>query len=164
MKGVVFNLLEQVVVKKYGETTWDDLLDATALSGAYTTLGSYPDEEIEKLVAAPSDHAGRAAIGSAALVRAGSHVPLLASHYPRVFLAAQKRAVFCDERHQHHSSRSAQILCLGRAARIFRFETTAPDYGALLMGAINSARKLCALAHGFIEERAPATIMARSWR
>ena len=28
MKGVVFNLLEQVVVGKYGETVWDDLLDA----------------------------------------------------------------------------------------------------------------------------------------
>ena len=54
MKGVVFNLLEQVVVGKYGESVWDDLLDATGLSGAYTSLGSYPDEEIEKLVMAAS--------------------------------------------------------------------------------------------------------------
>lgn len=27
MKGVVFSLLEQIVVRDYGEDTWDDLLD-----------------------------------------------------------------------------------------------------------------------------------------
>ena len=52
MKGVVFNLLEQVVVREYGENVWDDLLDATGLGGAYTSLGSYPDQEMMSLVSA----------------------------------------------------------------------------------------------------------------
>jgi hypothetical protein len=50
LKGLVFNLLERVVVRNHGEAAWDDLLDATGLPGAYTSLGSYPDEEIGRLV------------------------------------------------------------------------------------------------------------------
>ena len=33
MKGVVFNLLEQVVVREYGENVWDDLLDTAGTGG-----------------------------------------------------------------------------------------------------------------------------------
>ena len=40
MKGVVFNLLEQVVVREYGENVWDDLLDATGCRAP--TLRSAP--------------------------------------------------------------------------------------------------------------------------
>ena len=39
MKGVVFNLLEQLVARDYGEDTWDALLDAGGLDGVYTSLG-----------------------------------------------------------------------------------------------------------------------------
>ena len=35
MKGIIFNLLEEVVTRIYGEDTWDQLLTATALDGAY---------------------------------------------------------------------------------------------------------------------------------
>jgi hypothetical protein len=36
MKGIIFHLLENVVVSNHGEDTWDQLLAATALEGAYT--------------------------------------------------------------------------------------------------------------------------------
>lgn len=32
----MFNLLEQLVSRDYGEDTWDDLLDEAGLDGAYT--------------------------------------------------------------------------------------------------------------------------------
>ena len=54
MKGVVFNLLEQVVTREYGEDTWDDLLDSAGLAGSYTSLGSYGDADLAKLVDAAS--------------------------------------------------------------------------------------------------------------
>jgi hypothetical protein len=44
MKGIIFNLLEEVVIRDHGADTWDELLSATCLDGAYTSLGSYPDE------------------------------------------------------------------------------------------------------------------------
>jgi glycine cleavage system aminomethyltransferase T len=45
VKGIVFNLLEEVVTRTHGEHIWDALLDAAELSGSYTSLGSYPDEQ-----------------------------------------------------------------------------------------------------------------------
>ena len=52
MKGIVFNLLEEIVREAHGEDTWDALLEAADLDGAYTSLGSYPDEDLGRLVAA----------------------------------------------------------------------------------------------------------------
>jgi hypothetical protein len=54
MKGVVFNLLEETVTRSFSANVWDDLIDASGVSGAYTSLGNYPDEEIEAPVAAAS--------------------------------------------------------------------------------------------------------------
>ena len=146
MKGVVFNLLEQVVVKKYGETTWDDLLDATELSGAYTTLGSYPDEEIEKLVGAAST---ALSLPPSEVLRwfGREAMPLLASHYPAFFSPHKSARSFVMSVNSiiHPEVRK---LYAGAGCPHFNFET-GPD-GALLMG-YNSPRKLCALAHGFIE-------------
>lgn len=146
MKGVVFNLLEQVVVKKYGDIAWDNLLEETKLSGAYTTLGSYPDEEIEKLVGA----------ASAALNMPPSEIlrwfgreamPLLASHYPAFFTPHQTARSFVMSVNSiiHPEVRK---LYAGAGCPHFHFEDGAD--GALLLG-YNSPRKLCALAHGFIE-------------
>ena len=40
---VVFNLLEEIVVREHGEETWDLLLERAGLGGVYTSLGNYPD-------------------------------------------------------------------------------------------------------------------------
>ena len=55
MKGMTFNLLEEVVTAEYGEDTWDVLLDRSGAGGAYTSLGSYADDELMKLVGAASE-------------------------------------------------------------------------------------------------------------
>lgn len=146
MKGVVFNLLEQVVVRKYGEAVWDSLLDATQLSGAYTSLGSYPDAEIEKLVGAASTALN---IPPTEVLRwfGRAAMPLLASHYPQLFSQRDTARSFVMSVNSiiHPEVRK---LYAGAACPHFHFEET-PE-GALLMG-YNSPRKLCALAHGFIE-------------
>ena len=146
MKGIVFNLLEEVVVGTHGEAAWDDILDATGLAGSYTSLGSYPDEEIEKLVLA----------ASSALKMSPTDVlrwfgrramPLLASHYP-VFFKEHRTArsfVLSVNSIIHPEVRK---LYAGAHCPFFRFEETADR--ALLMG-YDSPRRLCALAHGFIE-------------
>src|SRR5262245_66337224 len=50
MKGVVFNLLEEVLRRSRGEDTWAALLDQAGLAGSYTSLGSYPDDDRSQLV------------------------------------------------------------------------------------------------------------------
>jgi Haem-NO-binding len=146
MKGVVFNLLEQVVVRKYGEAVWDNLLDATGLSGSYTTLGSYPDEEIEKLVGAASAALN---VPPADVLRwfGREAMPLLALQYPAFFAPHKNTRSFVMSVNSiiHPEVRK---LYAGAGCPHFHFDE-APD-GSLLMG-YNSPRKLCALAHGFIE-------------
>lgn len=55
MKGIVFNLLQELVVRDHGEDAWDGLLERADVDGAYTTLGSYPDAELLALVGAASE-------------------------------------------------------------------------------------------------------------
>ena len=84
MKGVIFNLFENVVTQEFGEDTWDTLLDRTDVSGAYTSVGSYPHEELIALVGAASEMTGRSADD---LVRwfGRSAMPLLYERYPEFF-------------------------------------------------------------------------------
>lgn len=146
MKGIIFNLLEQVVVARHGEAAWDDLLDATGLAGTYTSLGSYSDEEMGKLVAAASTALG---MEPDSVLRwfGREAMPLLAQYYPAFFAPHRTTRAFVMSVNSiiHPEVRK---LYAGAACPHFHFED-APD-GALLMG-YNSPRQLCALAHGFIE-------------
>ena len=84
MKGVVFNLLEQLVARDHGEDTWDALLDASGLDGVYTSLGSYPDEDLAKLVIAAAD--ARDIPADDVVVWLGRNaLPLFAERYPQLF-------------------------------------------------------------------------------
>jgi hypothetical protein len=146
LKGIVFNLLEEVVITARGEAAWDGLLDATGLTGSYTSLGSYPDEEIEKLVLA-----GAAALGMSPqdVLRwfGREAMGLLATRYPAYFSGHRATLSFVQSVNSiiHPEVRK---LYAGAHCPHFRFEQK-PD-GAVLM-TYDSPRKLCALAHGFIE-------------
>lgn len=146
MKGVVFNLLEEVVSRHHGETVWDTLLDAAGLPGSYTSLGSYPDEQMEQLVLAASSALG---LPPAKVLRwfGREAMPLLAARYP-VFFNAQKS--LCPFILSVNSIIHPEVrkLYAGAHCPNFHFED-APD-GTLLMQ-YSSRRKLCYLAHGFIE-------------
>jgi hypothetical protein len=146
MKGIVFNLLEEVVTAQHGDAAWDALLEATDLSGDYTSLGSYPDEEIVKLVAAG---AGALKMSPAEVLRwfGREAMPLLAQRYPAFFTEHRTTLPFVLSVNSiiHPEVRK---LYAGAHCPFFRFQQM-PD-GALLM-TYDSPRKLCALAHGFIE-------------
>ncbi len=51
MKGVVFNILEEMVVEGYGMAVWNDILDeAQNSTGIFIAFESYPDEKLFELV------------------------------------------------------------------------------------------------------------------
>ena len=54
MKGVLFNLLEDVITRESGEDGWDLMLEETGLDGVYSSLGNYPDADFGKLALAAS--------------------------------------------------------------------------------------------------------------
>ena len=146
MKGVIFNLTEKVLVAEHGEDAWDTLLELTGLEGAYTSLGSYPDHELAQLLDAASAATGEPVsellrwIGRRAM-------PRLAAHYPDFFRSVNNGRDFILSVNDiiHPEVRK---LYAGAACPHFRL-ATAQD-GALSIG-YASPRKLCDLAHGFIE-------------
>ncbi len=146
MKGVIFNLLEGVVRRCHGEETWDALLEETGLTGSYTSLGSYPDEDMEKLVGAASAALGMPDgqvlrwFGREAMV-------ILAERYPVFFTAHTSARTFVLSVNNIIHPEVRKIYA-GADVPIFDFQDAAD--GALLMG-YHSARKLCALAEGFVE-------------
>ena len=86
MKGVVYNLLEEAVVEKFGADVWDDLLDDAGVAGAYTSLGNYTDDEMIALVNAA---AAKLDMTSGDVLRwfGEQAMPLLKQRYPNFFAA-----------------------------------------------------------------------------
>lgn len=146
MKGIVFNLLEEVVSEEHGEDVWDRILDAAGLEGAYTAVGSYDDAEFLALVAAAS---GLTKTPPDALVRwfGARSLPRFAARYPAFF--------------EGHTSARSFVLTLndvihpevrklfpGADVPNFVFET--PDENTVELGYI-SPRRLCSFAEGLVE-------------
>ncbi|MBV9734726.1 MAG: heme NO-binding domain-containing protein [Acidisphaera sp.] len=146
MKGVVFNLLEEVVIRHQDEDVWDELLERAGVAGAYTSLGSYSDEDMHKLLAAAAGLLGRPPrevlrwFGQQAM-------SVLAERYPSFFARCPSSRPFVLSVNSiiHPEVRK---LYTGAHCPNFQFQDT--DDGALMMD-YRSPRKLCALAQGFVE-------------
>lgn len=146
MKGVVFNLLEEVVTCHYGADTWDDLLDSAGVSGTYTSLGSYPDADMHKLVMAAAD-ALKLTPNDVLRWFGQQSMPILAQRYPVFFQPHPSTRPFLLSLNNIIHPEVKKIYA-GADVPVFDFQDG--DEGALLMG-YHSARKLCALAQGFAE-------------
>lgn len=146
MKGVVFNLLEDAVVREHGLPAWDSLLAMAGLDGAYTSLGSYPDSDVTRLVDAAS-----AALGvSTADVLCWfgrSAIPLLHERYEMFFTPHGSAQSFVASVNDiiHPEVRK---LYAGAGCPHFHFHDL--DDGRMGVS-YQSPRRMCRLAHGFIE-------------
>ncbi len=146
MKGIVFNLLEELVRRDYGENSWDALLESAGLEGAYTSLGSYPDEELVLLVAEAS-RVLRKPVEAILRWFGRNAMPLLAEKYPSFFAGppTTRRFLLTLNNIIHPEVRK---LYPGAHVPMFDFDSSSPD---VLVVGYKSERKLCALAHGFVE-------------
>jgi len=149
MKGIIFNLLEEVVCQQVGDDAWDGILQGAGAEGAYTSLGNYPDEEFANLLGYLARHCGKT--DREILKWFGQHsMPFLAQRYPEFFSA-------------HHGMRSfllslndvihAEVRKLypGAEVPVFGFETPhGADAHDTLIIHYRSKRRLCQLAEGFI--------------
>lgn len=145
MKGVIFNLAEQVVTAAYSADAWDDILERAGLDGAYTSLGSYPDADLGKLVSAAAALLGVEPDVVVRLVGEGA-IPLLAQGYPAFFTPHTTTRSFLLTLNDiiHPEVRK---LYPGADVPQFEFELEGDD-GLLLT--YRSHRHLCALAEGFV--------------
>jgi hypothetical protein len=145
VKGIIFNLVQEVVEDAYGENAWDAMLDSAGVDGAYTSLGSYGDAELGSLVSAaadllqlPPDDVLRW-IGERAM-------PLLAERFPGFFEGHTEVQPFLLTLNGmiHPEVRK---LYPGAVVPDFEFESPSPD---VLLISYRSERQLCVLAEGFV--------------
>jgi hypothetical protein len=147
MKGIVFNLFESIVVREHGDDTWDALLDSAGLEGAYTSLGNYPDDDLMSLVRASPERLGLPDAGAVLRWFGRRAIPVLADRYPAFFQPQHTTREFVLTLNEiiHPEVRN---LYPGADVPVFDFDTSSPT--VLVMG-YRSKRRLCALAHGFVE-------------
>ena len=146
MKGVVFNLLEQLVRREFGDSAWNSVRQDADVDATFTSIDSYPDAVLRRLIAAVGKRAQKTP--GEALQWFGRHsMPLLKSMYPSLFDSQPSARSFIltlnDIIHPE-----VQRLYPGADVPVFDFGTPSPD--ELTLG-YQSPRKLCALAQGFIE-------------
>jgi hypothetical protein len=145
VRGIIFNLLEEVVATEHGEDTWDDLLDAAGVSGVYTSLGSYDDADLLALVDAaatalslPTDEVLR---------RCGrAMIPLLAARYPAFFEDHTTSRDFIVSLNEVHAE--VTRLFPGAAPPQFTFDTSS---ATTLVADYQSERGMCPLGEGLIQ-------------
>lgn len=145
MKGIIFNLLEDVVVDTYGDRMWDELLDTSGLDGVFTSLGNYDDDHVMALVSA----AGAAmSLSDGEVLRwfGQRAIPGMAKRWPAVFAPHDTTLPFLQSL---NSVIHPEVRKLYTGAYCPQFEFTSAADGALMIG-YNSPRRLCDLAHGFI--------------
>jgi hypothetical protein len=146
MKGVVFNLLEEVVVREYGPDTWDDLLDGSGVAGAYASVGSYPDSEVEALVATAAKALG---LDRGQVLRwfGQRAMGVLSERYSAFFAPHQSSRPFVLSVNSiiHPEVRK---LYAGAGCPHFHFHE---EPGGVVRMTYHSTRRLCRLAQGFVE-------------
>jgi hypothetical protein len=145
MKGIVFQLLHQVVAKEYGEPLWDALLTEAELDGSYTSLGIYDDSELGKIVGAASRRLG---LPPGDIVRwfGREAMPLLAGNYPKVFAPhSDARSFVLTLNSVIHPE--VRKMYPGADVPNFDFDTSSPD--ELVMN-YRSKRRMCSFAEGLL--------------
>ncbi len=145
MKGVIFNILEEMVVEQCGMLAWNNILNSQQLEGIYTSGESYPDNELFALV---SEISHQTQIPPEALVSAFGEFLFtqLADRYP----------IFIENNPDLKSFlKSVDSVIHMEVRKLFtdpslpRFECQDNSDGSLLMR-YHSPRKLCTLAEGLI--------------
>ncbi len=146
MKGIVFNLLQETVSREFGEETWDTLLDAAQLDGAYTALGTYDDAEAFKLVGVASSALD---LPPDAILRwfGKSAIPLLEKTYPQFFMEhATTRSFLLTLNDIIHPE--VRKLYPGADVPEFDFDESSADALGI---SYRSVRKMCSFAEGLID-------------
>ena len=145
MKGIIFNLLQEIVESEFDADTWDAVLDLAGAGGVYTSVGSYEDDEMMGIVGAAATHLGLTEeevlrwFGSRALAK-------LAERFPNFFAPhTQARDLLLTLNQVIHPE--VEKLYPGAYTPVFQFSNKG---GKHLTMEYQSKRQLCALAEGFI--------------
>ena len=142
MKGILFNVVEDVVTEAMSADAWDDVVEAAGVDGSYTSLATYPDTDLTALVAAIASAADLSTDETLALAgRLGfKH---LATRNPHILdgIDSWQQLVESLDDIIH-----PEVRKISPDAEVPGFATTEVDDGLRVV--YTSRRQLCALAEG----------------
>ena len=143
--GIIFNLLEEAVLRRFGHGAWESMLAHVGSSG-YLPFDRYPDEDLFVLLEAlPVDMEATASERLRWFGRAA--VPLLAERYPMIFAPHRSAESFLLTLNQLLHPGGPPAGAEGGPLDLEVLES-GPD-ADLVLG-YRSTRRLCALAEGFV--------------
>ena len=144
MKGILFNVVEDVVTEAMSADAWDDVIDAAGVDGSYTSLASYPDTDLNAIVGAI---AATADLSTEDTLRLAGRLGFkhLAGRNPHILdgIEGWKQLVGSLDDIIHPEVRKTYP-----DAEVPGFATTDIDGGLRVI--YTSRRQLCALAEGLI--------------
>lgn len=144
VKGIMFNLLQGVVQEKLHEAMWDDMLDDVGSDVGFTSLGMYDDALMLRLIDALA--ARTSSTRDDTLRWFGRHAfPKLDERYPdlvRVYGCTADLVGHLD--HVIHP----EVHKVYPDAELPSFQVRDTEDGLIIT--YRSAKRLCALAEGFI--------------
>lgn len=147
MKGIVFNILENMVIEKAGLAAWDQLLNDVQLEsqGVYTARKSYPDDEVVALATRASEMLD---IPTGDLIKAfGCYMfSKLVDRYP---IFTDQQATFFGFLKSVHDVIHVEVQKLYDEPSLPDFKHKQISDTQLLMR-YSSPRKFCMLAEGLI--------------
>jgi hypothetical protein len=148
MKGLIFSEFLEYVESTYSAEMVDDIIDACSLSsdGAYTTVGSYPHEELVSLVAVLGEHLG---ISPSEILRSfGNYLfDRLIVGFPH-FTHDAKSAFELLYRIEEYMNQEVCKLYPDAKLPAFAYESHNPNHLTIIY---YSTRPFAGLAHGMIE-------------
>lgn len=146
MKGVIFNLLEQVVAAELGDRTWDQIVAGSGAQTEYAPDGTYSHEEFLGLIDETAIALSKSPDETLAWFGRAS-IPLFANAYPDLFTPHDSAMGFVLTLNEViHPEVREQFE--GAFAPDFEFERV--DERTLIIS-YASYRDLCPFAQGLIE-------------
>ncbi len=145
MTGIIFNLLEEAVTRRFGPGAWSEMLAKVDIGG-YLPFDRYPDEDLFRLLGTlPVDPGTDADDRLRWFGRAA--VPLLAERYPLIFAPHHSAESFLLTLNAilHPGGPPANADAGPLDLEVLEVEPA----GGLVLG-YRSSRRLCALAEGFV--------------
>ena len=145
MKGLILNLVEDVVRAEHGEDYWDGVVDESGLAASYTSMGTYPDHEVETLASLVAQRDG---VTAQEVVRhvGRSGMSTLAARYPGFFDPHPGLRPFLLSL---NTTIHPEVRRLYPGAVIPEFDIALPDAQVLELGYV-SERGRCDLADGLV--------------
>ncbi|WP_189514432.1 heme NO-binding domain-containing protein [Kushneria pakistanensis] len=146
MKGIIFNMFNDIVVSRFDEQTWEEILGHARVDGAYTSLGNYDDHDMFALVGAAGHHMGMTPqeclqwLGREMLPRLGGIYPGMLERFQNTFsmLKALNNVIHPEVVRFHPDA----------IVPVFHYYEVGTD--SMVMEYC-SARGICSFAHGLMQ-------------